>query len=158
MGKQNIEDFYYNAAEILGLLYAMFPVRSILMVEDISGPIKWDNTGLPDRRSQACFESMVWLCDHGLLEFRSIEDRNTGIEGAVLTQKAFVLLTSPIVWEGQEPESRIDALTAAKQELAYVNINTLVADLLRANCYWVSPSSPPVLSKHQTLNVLDEAE
>ena len=87
----HIDDFYDVSAETFALLYAAFPVRHMLLVEDISGPIQWDMTGLPDRKSRATFETIVWLADHGLLTFRSVEPRDVGVEGAVLTQHAFVL-------------------------------------------------------------------
>ncbi|MEM6302910.1 MAG: hypothetical protein AAF680_06335 [Pseudomonadota bacterium] len=151
MSQKNIEDFYYNAAETLCLLYAMFPIRSIVLVEDICGPIKWDLTGLPDRKSQACFEAMIWLSEHELLSYRSIEDRNVGLEGAVLTQKAFVLLTSPMTWEGAEPVCRIDALNEARRTLAYANVYTIMSDLFRANCLWNSPATQFPLIQSETI-------
>ena len=155
MSRKNIEDFYYDTAEAMCLLYAMFPLRSILLVEDIRGPIKWDLTGLPDRRSQSCFESLLWLAEEGRRSYRSLEDRNVGIEGAVLTQKGFVLMNSPVTWEGEDPVSRVDALNEARRSLAYANIDTLVRDLLDANCHWTAPLKRDALPKHGTIELGD---
>ncbi|MDP5070296.1 MAG: hypothetical protein NWQ45_05295, partial [Congregibacter sp.] len=72
-------------------------------------------TGLPDRKSRACFETLIWLAEHDLLQFRTVEPRDIGIEGAVLTQKAFVLLTGHITWESGDSMSRIEALLEARR-------------------------------------------
>ena len=114
MTPAHIDDFYYIVSEALCELHAAFPVRHLLLVEDLSGPIKWDMTGVPDRRSRACFEALIWLADCGLVDFRSLEARDTGVEGAVLTQRAFVLLTGEMRWEGGDAVTRIQALHDAR--------------------------------------------
>jgi hypothetical protein len=147
MKPANIDEFYYSTAEILTHLYVAFPVRQILLVEDISGPIKWDMTGLPDRKSKACFEAMIWHSEHDLLTFRSVEPRDIGVEGAVLTQRAFVLLNGLITWESGGSMSRIDAMIEARRQRAYDDLGTVVHDLLRANCQWGAPVNTPRLVK-----------
>jgi len=151
----HIDDFYYVSAEVLSLLYAAFPVRSMLLVEDITGPIRWDLTGLPDRRSRACFETIIWLAQHGLYTYRSLEPRDTGVEGAVLTQEAFVLLTGRITWEDGEMGSRIEALKQARAHRAYDDISTLVRDVLQSNCRWAAPETPPRLPRSASIGVTD---
>jgi len=143
----NIDDFYYATAEMLTSLYVAFPVRHLLLVEDITGPIRWDMTGLPDRKSRACFEAMIWHSEHELLTFRSVEPRDIGVEGAVLTQRAFVLLNGLITWEEGGSMSRIDAMIEARRQRAYDDLGTIVQDLLRANCQWGAPVVTPRLVK-----------
>jgi hypothetical protein len=151
----HIDDFYYVSAEVLSALYAAFPVRSMLLVEDITGPIRWDLTGLPDRRSRACFETIIWLAQHGLFTYRSLEARDTGVEGAVLTQEAFVLLTGCITWEDGETSSRIEALRQARAHRAYDDIGTLIRDVLRSNCRWAGSEPPQRLPRSASISVTD---
>ena len=129
----------------------------MLLVEDISGPIQWDMTGLPDRKSRATFETIVWLADHGLLTFRSVEPRDVGVEGAVLTQHAFVLLTGTIRWEGGEECSRIEAIRDARQRRAYDDVATVLRDLLSANCHWAAPRNPAPLVKTPPISLTVES-
>jgi len=152
----HIDDFYFVTTEVLCQLYAAFPVRNLVLVEDISGPIKWDMTGLPDRKSRACFETIIWLANSGLLTFRSIEPRDVGVEGAVLTQPAFVLLTGLVAWTDGESESRIEALRDARARRAYDDLGTVVKDLFRANCAWSAPVPAEPLPRGAPLEITDE--
>lgn len=152
----HIDDFYYTTSEVLCTLYAAFPTRQMLLVEDITGPIKWDMTGLPDRRSKACFETLVWLAEYDLLTFRSVEPRDIGVEGAVLTQKAFVLLTGMITWEKEGTVSRMEALLEARRQRAYADLGLIVQDLLRANCQWSAPFPAPVLQRTAPLPTTED--
>lgn len=158
MSPVNIDEFHYVTSEVLCQLYSVFPVRHLLLVEDLIGPIQWDMTGLPDRKSQACFETLIWLSAHDLLTFRSIEPRNIGIEGAVLTQKAFVLLTGSVTWESGEPLSRVDAMQEARQQLAYSDLGAIINDLLRANCQWGAPTAATPLSRTTAFAVVSEGD
>ncbi|WOJ93743.1 hypothetical protein R0135_00915 [Congregibacter variabilis] len=151
MRTTHIDDFHYSCAEVFCALYSAFPVRYLLLVEDITGPIKWDMTGLPDRRSQACFETFVWLAEHDLLSFRTVEPRDIGVEGAVLTQKAFVLLTGHITWETGDSISRINALLDARRSRAYGDLGLIVNDLFQANCQWVAPKASEPIAKSEPL-------
>ncbi|MFT4874189.1 hypothetical protein [Congregibacter sp.] len=156
MRTTHIDDFHYSCGEVFCALYSAFPLRYLLLVEDITGPIKWDMTGLPDRRSQACFETLVWLAEHDLLRFRSVEPRDIGVEGAVLTQKAFVLLTGHITWESGESLSRIDALLEARRSRAYGDLGRIVDDMFRANCQWAAPITSKPLLKSEVLSPVDD--
>lgn len=158
MNPVHIDDFYYVTSEVLCELYAAFPVRHMLLVDDITGPIKWDLTGLPDRKSRACFETLVWLAEHDLLDFRSVEPRDVGVEGAVLTQKAFVLLTGVLTWEGGHSMSRIDALRDARTRRAYDDLGVIIRDVFRANCHWSAPQTPVPLPRAPGLDLIDDNE
>lgn len=149
---KNIDDFHYACTEILCALYSVFPVRYLLLVEDITGPIKWDMTGLPDRKSRACFETMIWLADHGVLDYRTAEPKDIGVEGAVLSQQAFVLLVGNISWDTGENQSRIEALLTARRNRAYGDVGTIINDVLSANCRWSAPSQEGMLPKTPTLS------
>jgi len=156
MNPAHIDDFFYLTTEILCELFAAFPVRHLLLVEDLTGPINWDMTGVADRKSRACFETMIWLAQHELFTYRALEQRDTGVEGAVLTQKAFVLLTESIDWEDGDTESRIDALQEARSRRAYDDLGTIVRDLLDANCRWQAPPHRQALGKTAEVAVVDE--
>ena len=156
MTPRHIDDFYYITSEVFCELYSAFPVRHILLVEDLSGPIKWDMTGLPDRKSRACFETLIWLAEHDLLNYRSVEPRDIGVEGAVLTQKAFVLLTGVLTWEQGLSMSRIEALRDARARRAYADLGTIIKDVFRANCQWSAPSPTEPLAKSPAVPITDE--
>lgn len=153
MTSAHIDHFYYVSAEVLCELYAAFPVRHLLLVEDITGPIQWDMTGLPDRRSRACFETLSWLSDHELLDYRSLEPRDIGMEGAVLTQKAFVLLTGTVNWDDGVVSSRVGALLEARDRRAYGDLATIIRDVFRANCQWGAPVDASPLVRAEPIGI-----
>lgn len=93
MGDIHIDDFYKDAARVLLVLYQYFPRPYTLYVADISGPDEPDEYGLHSDRHQACFSTMVWLADAGLLRYIDIINKDA-IDQAVLTQKALTLLTT----------------------------------------------------------------
>ena len=55
MADIHIDDFYRDVAAIFLRLYALFPRKSTLFVEDISGPDQPDEFGLHHPRFEACF-------------------------------------------------------------------------------------------------------
>ena len=89
----HIDDFYRDVAKIFLNLYALFPRKTILYVEDICGPDQPDEFGLHHPRFQAGFSAMVWLGQHGYLTFEDTI-REEALDQAVLTRKAFLLLSS----------------------------------------------------------------
>ncbi|MEO1082233.1 MAG: hypothetical protein AAFY29_21930 [Pseudomonadota bacterium] len=155
MTASNIDDFYYVSAELLSSLYAAFPVPHLLLVEDITGPISWDITGLPDRRSLACFETMIWLSQQGLLSYRSLEPRNVGVEGAALTQQGFVLLASSLRWDDGADSTRIDAVRDAQARLAYDDLGRIINDLIYANCQWGAPLAAQPVRRSAALTIVE---
>jgi len=155
MQPAHIDDFYYVTAEVFCQLYGAFPVRQLLLVEDLTGPIRWDMTGLPDRKSRACFETLLWLAEHGLLSYRTLEPRDIGIEGAVLSQHGLVLLSGPLTWHTGETTSRVNALREARTARAYSDLGTIIDDLLAANCHWGAPRRPTPLLKSTAMAVTE---
>ena len=93
MADLHIDDFYRDISKIFLRLYAVFPRKVVLYVEDISGPDEPDEFGLHHPRFQACFSTMVWLAEHGYLSFED-NIRQEALDQVVLTQKAFLLLSS----------------------------------------------------------------
>jgi len=93
MADIHIDDFYRDVAKIMTLLYSVFPRKTTLYVEDVSGPDEPDEFGLHQPRFQACFSTMIWLAEHGYLLFRDTI-REEALDQAVLSQKAFLILTA----------------------------------------------------------------
>jgi len=93
MADIHIDDFYHDVAKIFLRLYASFPVKVTLYVEDISGPDEPDEFGLHHPRYEACFSTMAWLAEHGYLNFESTV-RQDALDQVVLSQKAFLLLAA----------------------------------------------------------------
>ena len=93
MSDIHIDDFYKDAGEILLRLYGSFPRKTSVYVDDISGPVNYDEFGLPCDRSVACFSTMIWLADHGYLQYESTIHQSA-IDQAVLTHKSFMILSS----------------------------------------------------------------
>jgi hypothetical protein len=93
MADIHIDDFYRDVAKIFIRLYAVFPRKATLYVEDISGADEPDEFGLHHPRFEACFSTMVWLAEQGYINFQDTI-RQEGLDSAVLTQRAFLILTS----------------------------------------------------------------
>ena len=93
MADLHIEDFYRDVAKIFLLLYASFPRKMVLYVEDVSGPDEPDEFGLHNPRYQACFSAMVWLAEQGYLSFEDTIAQDA-LDQAVLTRRGFLLLSS----------------------------------------------------------------
>lgn len=93
MSDLHIDDFYRDAARILAALYAQFPRKTTLYVEDISGPDTPDEFGLHSPRHQACFHTMMWL---GSCDYLSYEQavRQEALDQVVLTHRGFLLLSA----------------------------------------------------------------
>lgn len=95
MADIHIEEFYKDAAVALVQLYGAFPRRVNLFVEDIAGPDEPDEFGLHSKRHMACFGTLLWLSEEGYLRYVDTI-RQDALDQAVLTQKAFVRLSSPV--------------------------------------------------------------
>jgi hypothetical protein len=93
MADLHIDDFYRDVAKIFIRLYAIFPRKTTLYVEDISGPDEPDEFGLHHPRFHSCFSTMVWLAEHGYLLFQDTV-RQEAMDQVVLSQKAFLVLTA----------------------------------------------------------------
>lgn len=93
MSDLHIDDFYRDAARILAALYAQFPRKTTLYVEDISGPDTPDEFGLHSPRHQACFHTMMWLGSCDYLRYEQAV-RQEALDQVVLTHRGFLLLSS----------------------------------------------------------------
>ena len=89
----HIDDFSQDVARILLHLYLNFPRPQAVYVEDISGPDQLDEAGLHGKRHMACLGAMLWLAEEGYLRYQSTIYQE-GIEQAVLSNRAFTLLTA----------------------------------------------------------------
>ncbi len=93
MSDLHIDDFYRDAARILAALYAQFPRKATLYVEDICGPDTPDEFGLHSPRHQACFHTMMWLGSCDYLRYEQAV-RQEALDQVVLTHRGFLLLSS----------------------------------------------------------------
>lgn len=126
MADIHIDDFYRDVATIFLRLYAVFPRKSTLYVEDICGPDQPDEFGLHNPRFQAGFSAIVWLAEHGYLHFQETI-RAEALDQVVLSQKTFLLLTSR---SGLEPEE--DAEVAALPPSVLEQTSSNIAQLRSA--------------------------
>jgi hypothetical protein len=143
MADLHIDDFYKDVAKIFLRLYSIFPRKTTLYVEDISGPDEPDEFGLHHPRFEACFSAMAWLAEHDYLIFED-NIRQEALDQAVLSQKAFLLLASrsqlplqtPVTGEPLPPsvmeESRanIMQLRSAMREGSSIALQQCVSYLL----------------------------
>ena len=88
----NIENFYKHIAKILSILYAAFPSKTAIYVDDVAGIDDPDEYGLHSPHYTAGFFAMLWLADEDYIRFADTI-RQDGIDQAVLTHKAFLKLT-----------------------------------------------------------------
>ena len=93
MADLHIEDFYRDAAAILIQLYNRFPRKGAVFVEDIAGDDEPDEFGLHSNRHMACFGTMLWLAEEGLLRYESVIGQDA-IDQAVLTSECFNRLST----------------------------------------------------------------
>lgn len=89
----HVDDFYKDVAIILLQLYSTFPRPAPVYVEDVCGPDEVDEYGLHSARHLACLGTMLWLADEGYLRHEDTI-RQEAVDMAVLTHKAFVLLSA----------------------------------------------------------------
>jgi hypothetical protein len=123
MADIHIDDFYRDVAKILVRLYAVFPRKTALYVEDISGPDQPDEFGLHHPRFEACFSTMVWLAEHGYLNFQDTI-RQEALDQVALSQKAFLILASR---SSLAPDTADTSLPPSIQEASQMNIAHLRA-------------------------------
>lgn len=120
MADIHIEEFYKDAAIALVQLYNAFPRRVNLFVEDIAGPDEPDEFGLHSKRHMACFGTLLWLAEEGLLRYVDTI-RQDALDQAVLTQQAFVRMSSPASPDLQEegmPGSGQDLPPAIREDFS----------------------------------------
>ncbi len=105
MADLHIDDFYRDVATTFKWLYASFPRKIVLYVEDICGPDEPDEFGLHSPRFEAGFSAAVWLAEQGYLSFDA-PIRQEALDQAVLTRRGFLLLSSrsALNLNGVDPE------------------------------------------------------
>jgi hypothetical protein len=123
MADLHIDDFYRDCALTMLRLYASFPRKIVLYVDDICGPDTPDEFGLHSERHQACFSAMVWLAEAGYITFTETV-REEALDQAVLTRRGFLLLSSRSEIDlGQpEDESGDDGLPPSVMERSMTNV------------------------------------
>ncbi|MFO7993868.1 MAG: hypothetical protein R6U69_06880 [Marinobacter sp.] len=120
MADIHIEEFYKDAAIALVQLYNAFPRRVNLFVEDIAGSDEPDEFGLHSKRHMACFGTLLWLAEEGLLRYVDTI-RQEALDQAVLTQRAFVRMSSPASPDLQEkdiPQTGQDLPPAIREDFS----------------------------------------
>ena len=125
MADLHIDDFYRDCALILLRLYASFPRKSILYVDEVCGPDSPDEFGLHSERHQSCLSAMIWLGDAGYLSFTETI-RDEALDQAVLTQVGFLLLNSRSDLElGFPEELPDDGIPPSVMERSMTNVMQL---------------------------------
>ncbi|WP_323750672.1 hypothetical protein [Marinobacter sp.] len=94
MADIHVEEFYKDVAIALVQLYAAFPRRINLFVEDIAGPDEPDDFGLHSKRHMACFGALLWLAEEGFLRYVDTI-RQEALDQVVLSRSAFTRLNAP---------------------------------------------------------------
>ena len=124
MADINIENFYQHIARILSILYAAFPSKSPLYVDDVAGVDDPDEYGLHSPHYTAGFFAMLWLADEEYIRYIDTI-RQDGVDQAVLTHKAFLKLTQvaePIYQAtvNQTEESNVVSLLQSEKALSEI--------------------------------------
>lgn len=120
MSHLHIDDFTHDVARILMQSYMSFPRPGALYVEDIIGPTEVDDVGLHSTRHMSCLGAMLWLTEEGYLRYQATIFQE-GLEQAVLSNRAFVLLTalSDLRFEETDPQLpatvQLEKATVAEQ-------------------------------------------
>lgn len=124
MADLHIDDFYKDVAAILLRLYAMFPRKQILFVDDICKGEEPDEFGLPSVRHLSCFSAMVWLGEENFLRYE-VPIRQEALDQVVLTEKGFLLLSSHSEIPAMIDESSSDNLPPSVMAASQTNIAQL---------------------------------
>lgn len=119
----HIEEFFSDSTKIMHQLYQSFPKKSMVFVEDISGPDQPDEYGVHSDRFLSCFGAMLWLADEGFLQFESTI-RQEGIDQATLSAKGLHLMSS-ISYDDFLAELADDIQPSATHLKGKPNIDTL---------------------------------
>ncbi|MEQ8689224.1 MAG: hypothetical protein RIC89_00105 [Pseudomonadales bacterium] len=118
MSDLNIDDFYKDAARTLVTLYRVFPRPVAIYVEDISGPDEPDEYGVHSHRHQACFATLVWLGEEGLLRYEDTI-KSEAIDQAVLTGRCLAALLARVD-DAESAGTETAALTSEAAELEQI--------------------------------------
>ncbi len=113
----HIDDFYKDAAKTLLHLYVAFPKPAQIYVEDVAGADEPDEFGLHSDRHNACFSTMLWLAQSGYIHYVDTI-RHEALDQAVLTQKAFLLLTAYSELADSHPKVKETNPPSVKEEFS----------------------------------------
>ncbi len=92
MADLNSENFYRHISKILIILYANFPSKAAIYVDEVAGIDEPDEYGLHSPTYTAGFYALLWLEEEGYIRYADVI-RQDGVDQATLTHKAFVKLT-----------------------------------------------------------------
>lgn len=136
MSNIHIEEFYHDIGLILSRLYASFPRRMILYVEDISGADIPDEYGLHSERYMSCLSAMIWLKDQKYIDFECTV-KQEAVDQTVLTEKSFLILTNQATISiGEEPD--LENLPPYVAQNAITNISLLRRALISRSSIKIS--------------------
>ncbi|MFT4632233.1 MAG: hypothetical protein ACI96P_001645 [Candidatus Azotimanducaceae bacterium] len=93
MADINIENFYRHLAVALSILYANFPTKFALYVDEVAGIDEPDEYGLHSPRYTSGFFALLWLEEEGYIRYADTI-RQDGVDQACLTHKAFLKLSA----------------------------------------------------------------
>ena len=96
MSDIHIQDFYKDIGITLSKLYATFPRKVTVYVDDVSGPDQVDEYGLHSERYMSALSAIIWLKDQGYISYESLV-KQEAVDFAVLTEKSFILLTNQAI-------------------------------------------------------------
>ena len=100
MNSLHIDEFYHDCGKALIQLFNAFPRLITVYVDDLiprsATECGTDEYGIPTRRHQACFDTLLWLADEGYIRYQS-RIQQSALDQVVLTEKSFLRLTSLIV-------------------------------------------------------------
>lgn len=94
----NIDDFCRDTAKTLLTLFARFPIKTAIYVEDICGPDTPDEFGLHSTRHLAGFNTLLWLSETGYIQF-SQTIKQDAVDECTLTHRSLLLLNSICTFE-----------------------------------------------------------
>lgn len=124
MSDIHIEEFYHDIGFIFARLYAAFPRRSNIYVEDIAGADQADEFGLHSERFLSGFSALIWLKEQGYIDFESTV-KQEAVDQAWLTEKSFLTLSSQANVAIDGLQENIENLPPYPQQKAITNIAML---------------------------------
>lgn len=132
MSDINVDDFCKDAARALLILYRTFPRPHTLFVEDLCGPDRVDEFGMHSDRHVACFSTLLWLAEESFLRYVDTI-RQEAVDQAVLTGRAFVLLSTPAAGsERLAEQTHAERLAQAVAERSSTRTRAAMLDLMRS--------------------------
>jgi hypothetical protein len=123
----HIDDFYKDVAIIFLRLYATFPRKTILYVDEVCGADEPDEFGLHSERFLSGFSAMVWLAEHDYVKSDG-PIKQEALDQAVLSEQGFLILSSRSEHDFVDDDQRTvvpRAIPRSIMELSKTNISLL---------------------------------